>query len=127
MQLYFRGIEVPALGSPRDLIFRAYLSHENRIQAKQQELLLLIALATPTLADSNSKRTWNTETTKIFNAYTSLLWGMEPKEVNEEDKKWAEYYAETIQQTKIVAKKGEKGQLIAELLQPKKSKKKTAS
>lgn len=108
LSLHFRGIEVPALGSPRDKIFRDYLGWEARKEAKKHELLMLLAMASPNIANEN-RRTWNTGVKKSFEAYVSLLWGAEPNETSEEDDKMVEFYEEVVKKSTVVMTKTKEG------------------
>lgn len=111
MKLHFRGIQVPALGSPRDVVYRDYLLHETRIEAKKHELLLLTTLASPFLTEDSQRREWDKESKRVFNEYIALMLGQEVVPVNREEAILQEYYAKVVKPTKPILTKGKDGKL----------------
>lgn len=77
MKLHFRGIEVPALGSPRDLVYREYLLYEAKLEAKRHQLLLLTTMGAPFITDANDRREWDGQAKDVFDQFVSLLFGYE--------------------------------------------------
>ena len=110
-----RGIEVPALGSPRDIVFRAYLDHETRLEAMKQKLVLLQTVGISAgFENPNRKREWITAATKHFNDYVSLKFGVEPKDIDETEKQMQEFYEKVVKPSTIKVRKDPKKGLIAE-------------
>lgn len=111
MGIHFRGLEVPPLGSTRDKIYRQYLMHEIRVEAKKRELELLITMATPSFSDANAKRAWDVQAKKAFNQYVLLMTGSEYNEKDNDEKAMLDYYENVIKTSKPVLKQIGKGQL----------------
>lgn len=110
-----RGIEVPSLGSPRDIVFRAYLDHEVRLESLKQKLTLLQTVgASANFADPNRKREWISAATKHFNDYISLKFGVEPKDTSAEEESLLEYYEKVVKPSKITLRKDKRKGLVAE-------------
>lgn len=106
-----RGIQVPALGSPRDRVYRDYLVHEQRLEAKKQELALYIAIGSaPAGVD---RREWISRTKKSFDAYVSLMWGMEPEEYSDDEKKLLNYYTKVVKKSQLLIRLKPNGQAEA--------------
>lgn len=106
-----RGIQVPALGSPRDRVYRDYLVHEQRLEAKKQELALYIAIGSA--PEGSDRREWVGRTKKSFDSYVSLMWGIEPQDHSEEEKKLIEYYTKVVKKSKLLIRLKENGQAEA--------------
>ena len=113
LSLFFRGIEVPALGSPRDKTFRAFLMHEARVEVKKHEMAYLMALTSPEMRDVEFARTWAKQVRNTFNGYVSLLQGEEPEELTEEEGLMLDYYEKVIKKTRVEVTKKEDGKLVA--------------
>ena len=111
MKLHMRGIQVPALGSPRDRVYRDYLVHEQRLDAKKQELALYIAIGS--MPEGSDRREWISRTKKSFDSYVSLMWGMEPQEHSDEEKKLMNYYTKIVKKSKLLIRLKENGQAEA--------------
>lgn len=101
-------MEVPALGSPRDIIFRGYLSYETRVEIKKQKLMLLQTIGTPFITDANDKTTWDSQAKAFYSEYVDALIGREsaPAPEDKEAKSQAEreaglrkFYEEVVQKT----------------------------
>lgn len=110
--MHFRGLEVPTLGSPRDKIFRDYLAWEARVEAKKHEMLMYLVIGSSRVP-AEKEREWGVAIKKSFESYASLLWGMEPKEVTEEEQEMLEYYEEVLKKSKVHIKLGHDGKLVA--------------
>lgn len=78
-------MQVPALGSPRDIIFRGYLDHEAKIEIKKHKLTLLMTLGTPFITEEASKKLWDDKAREIFSEYVSSIYGQEFLLKEEED------------------------------------------
>jgi hypothetical protein len=111
MKLHMRGIEVPALGSPRDRVYRDYLVHEQRLEAKRQELSLYTAIGS--MPEGADRREWIGKTKKSFDSYISLMWGVEPQEHSVEEKKLMDYYSKIVKKSKLLIRLKENGQAEA--------------
>jgi hypothetical protein len=104
-------MEVPALGSPRDLIYRDFMMYESKLDAKKHELNLLIALASPFITETTQRRAWDTETKRVFNEYVSLMLGQEVVPVADEVKFMQEYYAKVVKPSAPTLTRGKDGKL----------------
>jgi hypothetical protein len=111
MKLHMRGIQVPALGSPRDRVYRDYLIHEQRLEAKKQELASYIALGS--IPEGANKREWATNIKRSFTSYVSLIWGVEPEDYSEDDRKMMDYYSKIVKKSKLLVRQRPDGQVEA--------------
>lgn len=102
MGLHFRGIEVPPLGSSRDIVFRKYLMREAKVEAKKQLLPLLTAIGSPSITDPAMRSQWDRQAKKIFDDYVALLCGEEISESDREEKELIEFYETHIKKSKPV-------------------------
>lgn len=101
MQLHFRGIQVPALGSPRDIVYRNYLIHETKLEAKKHQLSLMTALGSANI-NSESRSEWNRQATQVFDEYVSLMFGEEITPARKEETEMLRYYEEKIKKSKPI-------------------------
>lgn len=101
-------MQVPALGSPRDLIFRGYLNHEARVEIKKQKLMLLMTIGTPFIPDQENKNAWDNQAKKIYAEYVDALIGkvtpsqeedLEDRSQKEKEEGLRRFYQEVIQKT----------------------------
>lgn len=101
-------MQVPALGSPRDIIFRGYLNHEAKVEIKKQKLTLLLAIGTPFITDPDNKKAWDTQAKKIYSDYVDALVGRVSQSAEEESEEQSQtqreeslrkFYQEVIQNT----------------------------
>lgn len=111
MKLHFRGIQVPALGSPRDIVYRDYLIHEAKLEAKKHELLLLTTIASPFITEDNQRRAWDKESKRVFDEYVALLLGQETIPVNKEEQILQDFYAKVVKKTAPKLSRGKDGKL----------------
>jgi hypothetical protein len=116
MKLHMRGIKVPALGSPRDRVYRDYLVNEQRLEAKKQELSLYIAIGS--MPEGTDRREWISRTKKSFDAYVSLMWGIEPQDYSDEERKLMNYYTKIVKKSKLLvrAKNGEELEATGDII-----------
>jgi hypothetical protein len=112
MKLHFRGLKVPALGSPRDIVYRNYLLHEAKVEAKKHQLILLITMASASMVDDSSKRAWDKQAKTIFDEYVMLMLGQEELPEDKEEAKLQKFYAEVIKDSKPVLSKDKDGKLV---------------
>lgn len=111
MKLHMRGIKVPPLGSPRDRMYRAYLIHEQRTEAKKHELGLFMAIG---LAPAHGdRREWVGAAKRSFDAYAALLWGQEPQEHSVEEQKLIDYYTNVVKKSTLLARVNKDGGIEA--------------
>lgn len=111
MKLHMRGLKVPPLGSPRDRIYRAYLVHEQRLEAKHHEMSLFMAVGlAPSIGD---RREWVAAAKRSFDSYAALLWGQEPQEHTEEEKKLLDYYTNFVKKSTLIVRKRPDGTIEA--------------
>ena len=108
LSLHFRGIQVPALGSPRDVIFRDYLIFEAKKEAKKHEMMMMIAMASANIPQQ-AKAEWFTTVKKTYEAYVSYSWGIEPKAIKDEDQNLLDYYEKVIKKSKVKLVNTEEG------------------
>lgn len=109
--MHFRGLQVPALGSPRDIVYRNYLVHEAKLEAKKNELLLLIALGTPTMLDDAGRRSWDTQVKEVFSGLVALLLGHETAPKNNDVEIIKNFYDKVVKHTSPVLSKSADGKL----------------
>lgn len=114
MELFLKGMTVPALGSIRDVMMRKYLIKQAGIEAKRAEFEYLIAIATPTFSDPNDRRNWNSAVKKTYLEYVHMIHGMKPRLIDEDDIRKIEFYEQRIKSSKMLLYKNDKGELIAE-------------
>jgi hypothetical protein len=115
MDVLFQGLEVPALGSPRDTVFRSYLSHKAKIEAKKIQLDLMIAVSNPSFSDAAKQRTWSEEAKSIFEDYISLLLGYQTKPRNVEEKEMLQFYTDVVKNSVPIVTKDSSGKLSAKI------------
>lgn len=114
MELKFKGLEVPALGSLRDITFRKFLNKQALLEAKRAEFDYLIAIATPNFSDNNDRRSWNSSVHKVFTEYVYMLHGAKPKLRSDAEEEMIKYYENVIRTSKMLLYKDESGGLVAE-------------
>lgn len=113
MKLHFRGIQVPALGSPRDIVYRQYLGFEAKVEAKKHKLALLTAIATPTFSEDSGRRAWEKQAKTTFDEYIMLMLGKEELPEDKEETKMQKFYDEVIKNSSPKLSKDSEGKLIA--------------
>ena len=111
MEIFFQGLEVPSLGSPRDIVFRSYLSHKAKISAKKTQLDLMIAVASPTFTDTSKQRSWSEEAKGVFEDYVTLLFGYQTKPRNLEEQKMLSFYTDVVKKSAPILSRGSDGKL----------------
>ncbi len=117
MNLLFRGVEVPKLGSLRDVTFRKYLIREVRVEAKKHEMALLTAMTNPNFPPAANKAPWEREVNKSFNEYVALAMGYQTVAEDPEEKKMQDFYQEHVRNTKVLVKKVGRDKLEAVTVQ----------
>lgn len=123
MQMLFRGLQVPALGSPRDIIYRKYLTHETQVEIRKSELQVLIALSNPSFSEDSSRIAWGARVSEIFDKYIHSALGVpyvekEQKPSHTWDSKKDElinFYTTVVKPSKPIITK-ERGQLTVKNL-----------
>ena len=85
--------------------------YEAKLEAKKQQLQLLIAHASPALADDNARRTWDKLVNGTFNEYVALLLGEDGPIINHEEVHMQEFYDKVVKDTAPVLKKDKSGKL----------------
>jgi len=116
--MYFQGVEVPALGSPRDVVFRKYLTHKSKQEAVKHKLLFLQTLGTPNFIDEETKRKWSRRASNIFDEYLALLFNVpfvpdDTEEREEEEKaRKLEYYEKVVKPSAPRLSRDGEGRLI---------------
>ena len=96
MKLHFRGIQVPALGSPRDVVYRDFLLYEAKLEAKKHQMLLLLTIGAPSIEGESSRSQWNSQAKNVFDEYISLMFGEETTSKRKEEAEMLKYYMEKI-------------------------------
>lgn len=114
MKLHFRGIQVPSLGSTRDIVYRGYLLHEAKTEAKRHELDLLIALSNPAITESQRQREWGKQVKNTFDEYVLLLLGQSSLPVNQEEQQLQKFYSEVVKNSSPKLIRGKDGKLKVE-------------
>ena len=112
MKLHFRGIEVPALGSSRDIVYRDYLIHEAKVEAKKHQLLFLNTLGSPFITDDSARRAWDKQAKETFDQYVMLLLGQDSIPENREEALMKEYYSKVVQKSKPKMHRDKDGKLF---------------
>lgn len=112
MTLFFRGIEVPPLGSSRDIVFRQYLVREARVEAKRAELMAAIAVHTPTYSEQNKADDWTKVIRRMHSDFVVLSMGSEPVEQDDEEAKLLEFYEKRVKTTRPTVRKTAAGLVL---------------
>lgn len=112
MKLHFRGIQVPALGSPRDIVYRNFLLYEAKLEAKKHKLSLLIALGSPMFSDDSQRRIWDKEAKNTFDEYLMLMLGKEGLPEDSEEARMQEYYDKVLKNSAPKLRKDSEGKLV---------------
>lgn len=100
MKLHFRGIQVPALGSPRDIAYRNYLIHETKVEAKKHQMLLLITLGSAAMSDNSARSEWDRQAKQAFDEYVMMMFGEEVTPRMREEENLLKFYNEKIAKSK---------------------------
>jgi hypothetical protein len=115
MELHFRGMQVPSLGSPRDLMYRGYMLHQARLEAKKHKLFLLTCLGTPNMIDAENRAKWDKEAKALYSDYVHLLLGLEEadheKEAEDEKTTLMDYYENVVKPSAPVLSRDGQGNL----------------
>lgn len=117
--MHFQGLEVPALGSPRDIIFRKYLTHKARTEAAKHKLMLLQTIGTPMFSSEEASRKWSKKAGRIFDEYLSGLFGVPDIGLKEEEREEAEqeqlleFYNKVVKPSKVKLSRNGEGKLTA--------------
>lgn len=112
MKLHFRGIQVPALGSPRDIAYRQYLGYEARLEAKKHKLFLLTTIATPSFSEDSGRRAWHKQAKDTFDEYVMLMIGKEEVPVDTEEAKMQQFYNDVLKNSAPKLSKDQDGKLV---------------
>lgn len=107
-KLHLRGVKVPKLGSLQDRVYREIVMHENQLEAKKMQFLMLLTVTNPAIGDDSKRREWTGSVQAIWKEYVGLLMNVEIPAVSAEDEKMMQYYSEVVKKLKpkAVAKKG---------------------
>lgn len=111
MKLFFRGIEVPSLGSTRDRIFRDYLLHEAKVEAKKHQLLLLTTMGSTFISDASNRRAWDEQASQVFDEYVMLNLGLSTLPQDRETTLMQKFYSEVVKDSRPTLKRGKDGKL----------------
>ncbi len=93
------------------MVYRDYLIHEAKVEAKRHQLLLLTTLGSPFITDDSARRTWDKQAKEVFDEYVMLLMGQEALPVNKEEARMQKFYAESIQHSKPKLVRNKDGKL----------------
>lgn len=115
MNLHFRGIQVPALGSLRDIMYRRYLTYEAKTEAKKQQLNLLHAIG-GIIIDPDKRSRWERQVKTTYEEYVSLLFGVEIQNINSEEETLKNFYKRVIKPSNPKLKRGNNRKLVVENL-----------
>ena len=111
MKLHFRGIQVPALGSPRDKVYRDFLINESKIEAKKHQMLLLMTMGSAAIMDSH-RSDWDRQAKQVFDEYISLMFGQEVTPRMREEAEMLKFYQEKIAKSSpVITGSSSKGNL----------------
>ena len=102
MRLHFRGITVPALGSTRDIVYRDFMFHENKVEVKKAEIAILSAVSASVHLSSDKAAEWNKYCETVLKDYVSLLLGHKIDTVARRDSEMLDYYQKYIKDTSPV-------------------------
>lgn len=81
------------------------------MEAKKHELGLFMAIGLAPM--HGDKREWVAAAKRSFDAYAALLWGQEPQEYSDDEKKMLDYYSNFVKKSTVVIRKGKDGTLEA--------------
>jgi len=113
MKLHFRGIQVPALGSPRDIVYRNYLLHETRVEAKKHQMLLLTTIGAPFITTDSARSSWDRQAKQAFEEYVSLMFGEEVTPNMREENEMMEFYMNKVKNSSpVLSGSSSKGNLV---------------
>lgn len=104
-------MEVPALGSPRDKIFRQYMLHEAGVEAKKHQMLLMLTIGSRSFSDPSSARSWQENCRRLFSQYANMLIGIEVSEEDLQEEQMLEFYEQMVKQSKPVIHRSKDGKL----------------
>lgn len=107
----FRGVQVPALGTSKDIVLRQFLSREARVSAKRAYLDVLLAQLTSS-SEPTSRAKLNKVISSVYDEFVSLSFGIEPPEKNDEEELLKEFYDKVVKHTKPVLKKAKDGLVL---------------
>jgi hypothetical protein len=108
MNIHFRGLEVPALGSPRDVMYRKYLIHETKVEAKKHQMMLLMTLGSAEITEKANRSSWDRQAKQVFDEYVMLMFGEEVTPKMKEEAGLLKFYQDKIAKSKPRIKKDSK-------------------
>ena len=112
MKLHFRGIQVPALGSPRDIAYRNYLIHETKVEAKKHQMLLLITMGSAAMQGNSARSGWDRQAKQAFDEYVMMMFGEEVTPRMKEEAELLKYYTEKVAPSRpVITGSSSKGNL----------------
>lgn len=85
--------------------------HEAKIEAKKQQLMLMLVMGTPTFQNPADRRTWDERAKKIYTQYINFLMGIEVSEADSQEADMLTFYEEVVKKSKPVIRKDENGKL----------------
>jgi hypothetical protein len=117
--MYFQGVQVPALGSPRDIVFRKYMTHQAKTEAAKHKLYLLQTIGTPMFSDEAASKRWTKKAGKFFDEYLALIFGVtemakaEEEEEERTEQELMEFYEQVVKPSKVKIRRDSSGALVA--------------
>jgi hypothetical protein len=95
-------------------VYRDFLFHEAKLEAKKHELLFMNTIASSFLTEETQRRAWDKQVKTSFDQYVGLLLGIEVLPVSSEEIEMKEYYDKVIKDSKPVLKKDKNKKLSVE-------------
>jgi hypothetical protein len=102
MQLHFRGIQVPALGSLRDIAYRQYLIHEAKLEAKKHQMMLMLTIGAPMITEDSQRSSWEKQAKTVFEEYVCMMFGEEMVSGNKIETDMLAFYEERIRTSRPI-------------------------
>lgn len=111
MRLYTSGVAVPKLFSLHDRVIRQYLTKEEELEAKKQEMLMLLTLTAPDIADNGKRREWAAVVKNSWTQLLGLIFHIRVDEFSDKEKEMLDYYEKYMKNSKLALSKDKKGRL----------------
>jgi hypothetical protein len=85
--------------------------HESRVEAKKQQMMLLLVMGSPTFGNPSDRRSWNEQSKKVFSQYVNLLMGIEVSQEDMKEEEMVKFYEEVVKKSAPTMSKDRDGKL----------------